>query len=400
MHDRRTLIVTDEMEVGGSQRQIAHLLEGLAHSGWSPTLLYFRKPSFLVERLRARGIAVQMIEKRGRIDLRFFARLVALLRRGRFDVVHCFSFTAELWVSAALRVARVDTVMVASVRGLCLEYKPWQWRLKRLICRRAGAIIANSRAGALTTSELARVAPERIEVIRNGVEIPAAIDADERRATRVGLLGHDPAMLVLFVGRLVEVKNVPVLLRALALIPALARPRLVLAGDGPLRQPLREQAQRLGVASHVHFLGERRDTHLLMQCADVLVLPSREEGLSNVILEAMSAGCPVIASAVGGSPELVEHPRSGLLFPSDDASALAAALVRVGADPELRLRLAAAAGYRARCEFSLETMVRRTIASYERCLEQGAPRSSDADEDGVAPPHPQPDPTLRAGLHR
>ena len=400
MSDRRVLVVTDEMEIGGSQRQIAHLLEGLAVSGWSPTLLYFRKPSFLVERLRARGIPVQRIDKRGRLDLRFFVQLVRFLRRGDFDLVHCFSFTAELWVAAALKLVR-GPVLVASVRGLCLEYKSWQWRLKQAICARAATTIANSRAGALATSEQARVPPERIEVIRNGVETPPAIDADERRATRVGLLGHDPAVLALFVGRLVECKNVPVLLRALALVPVVTRPHLALAGDGPLRSSLRDQAQRLGVAAHVHFLGERRDTQLLMQCADVVVLPSREEGLSNVVLEAMAAGCPVVASAVGGTPELVEHPRSGLLFPSDDASALAAALVRVASDEELRRRLAAAASARARTEFSIDTMVRRTIASYDRCLERqahDAPRPPrDAADDAA---RANAESSLRAGIQR
>src|SRR5687768_3313203 len=354
MLDRRVLIVTDEMEVGGSQRQIAHLLEGLSGAGWTPTLLFFRKTSFLVERLRARGIEVAQIGKRGRVDLRFFVQLVRFLRRGQFDVVHCFSFTAELWVAAALRFVAEPPVFIASVRGLCLEYKPWQWSLKRFICKSATTVIANSRAGALATSEHARLMPERIEVIRNGVEPPATIDADERRALRIGLLGHDPAALALFVGRLVDVKNVPVLLRALALVPALSRPHLLLAGDGPLRIELRGHAQQLGIAAHVHFLGERADTALLMQCADVLVLPSREEGLSNVILEAMAAGCPVIASDVGGNPELVEHARSGFLFPADDASALAAALVRVASDPDLRLRLATAAACRARSEFALE----------------------------------------------
>ena len=396
MHERRVLIVTDEMEIGGSQRQIAHLAEGLAASGWSPTLLYFRNDSFLVDRLRARGIRVVCIDKRGRYDPTFFLKLVRFVRAGRFELVHCFSLTAETWLLAA-RTFTPRFALVASVRGLCREYRPWQWRLKRWICRHASAIVANSRAGALATAEIARVAPERIEVIRNGVEIPPAIDADERRATRVGLLGHDPPTLALFVGRLVALKNVPVLLRALSLVPAITRPHLVLAGEGPLLGELRATAQRLGVAAHVHFLGARDDTASLMQCADVLVLPSREEGLSNVILEAMAAGCPVVASAVGGNPELVEHSRTGLLFPSDDATALAAALVRVACDPDLRLRFATSAGFRARSEFSIETMVRRTIACYERCLER-VPQHGAALDDGAVADDSEARP--RAGAHR
>jgi glycosyltransferase involved in cell wall biosynthesis len=117
-----------------------------------------------------------------------------------------------------------------------------------------------------------------------------------------------------------------------------------------------------------------------------------------VILEAMAAGCPVVASAVGGNPELVEHSRTGLLFPSDDATALAAALVRVACDPDLRLRFATSAGFRARSEFSIETMVRRTVACYERCLERAAPQHGLVLDEGSARDDREARP--RAGAHR
>ncbi len=364
----RILVVTDEMEVGGSQRQIVHLLLGLAGQDRAPELLYFRKPSFLVDQVRAAGVKVHRIEKRGRLDLRFFRALIARLREGRYDVVHCFSITAEIWVWLALRFAP-GARLVSSVRGLCLGYSPLLWRLKAAVSRASSAIIANSRAGADETAQRAGVARGRIDVVPNGVTLtPVAAEVD-RALARAAWLQGARRLLLLFVGRLVVEKNVEVLIRALARLPAELRPITLIAGDGPLRGALESASRSADLEDTVRFLGERDDVSQLMQAADLFVLPSREEGLSNVILEAMGAGLPVIASAVGGNPELVDDGRSGLLFANDDDAALAGALARALRDEGLRQRLGREARARAERDYSTTAMVARTVAIYDRCLE-------------------------------
>jgi glycosyltransferase involved in cell wall biosynthesis len=373
---RRVLVVSDEMEVGGSQRQIAHLLAGLDRARWQAELLYFRNRSFLVDRLAESGIRVHELPKRGRIDPRFVLRLAALLRRGRYDIVHCYSLTAELWVRALLPMSP-RCAFIASVRGLCLHYTRRQWRFKRWIVRRADAVIANARAGARATAEHTGLPLGRISLVPNGVEMPAPIAPDRRVRAREAL-GVPPGRCCgLFVGRFVAVKNILLLLDALARVAPAQRPFLLLAGDGPLDAELRARATQLGLDADVRFLGERDDAPALMQCADFLVLSSREEGLSNVVLEAMAAGCTPLVSAVGGNPELVEHERNGLLFPSDDAAALAVALERVAGDDALRARLAAAAHDDAAHGYAVDEMVRRTEAVYARVL--GPPRRAGGD---------------------
>jgi glycosyltransferase involved in cell wall biosynthesis len=365
---RRLLVVTDEMEVGGSQRQIAHLLAGLDPRRWQAELLYFRTPSFLVDELEARGVRTRHLPKHGRIDLRFLGRLHALLSQGRYDVVHAYSLTAELWVRALLPLLP-PMAFVASVRGLCLGYPWWQWRLKRSIARRADAIVANSRAGARMTAQRARVPLQRIDVIPNGVEIPVPIELAARAHARAQLAIPEGRVFGLFVGRLVPEKNLPLLLDAMAQVPAAHRPLLLLAGDGPLRTALAERIGALELGADVRLLGERRDAQGLMQLADFLVLPSREEGLSNVLLEAMAAGCAALTSDAGGNPELVEHEASGLLFPSGDAPALARALQRLCDDETLRTRLGAQARVHAQAAHSIATLVTTTEALYLRTLE-------------------------------
>ena len=129
-----------------------------------------------------------------------------------------------------------------------------------------------------------------------------------------------------------------------------------------------------GLDDDVRFLGERSDAVDLMKSADFLVLPSAHEGMSNVLMEAMSAGCPIIASDVGGNPELVEDGITGLIFPADDAAVLAAHLRRMSGEPELRARLSASALERVRSRYSIENLVAATEAVYQRCISAPASR--------------------------
>jgi len=170
--------------------------------------------------------------------------------------------------------------------------------------------------------------------------MPPPADATAKRAARDALgIGQD-AVLLGCVGRLVGLKNHRLLLGQVAPlardIPAL---ELVLIGDGPLGDELRAHAQALGIAGRVHFAGTRDDVDRLLPALDAFVLPSRTEGLSIALLEACAAGLPVVASAVGGNPEIIEDGRTGLLFPDDDGDALLATLRTLLADAPLRDRL-------------------------------------------------------------
>jgi glycosyltransferase involved in cell wall biosynthesis len=176
-------------------------------------------------------------------------------------------------------------------------------------------------------------------------------------------LGLDSEDLVIgTVGRLVAVKNQAMLLEALALVRAQGvRFKAVLAGEGPLLDDLQAQAARLGLSDRVLLAGNRRDVPDMLAAYDVFVLSSLSEGLSNVILEAMAAGLPVVATDVGGAGELVQPDRTGILVSSNDAEAMAAALLKLVRSPETRLAMGGAA--RASAEhFSLDAMIRQ----YER----------------------------------
>lgn len=370
MPARKLLVVSDEMEVGGSQRQIAYLLGGLDRARWQPELLFFRNPSHLVDELRRQGITVHHLPKRGRFDLRFVLGYASLLRRNRYDLVHAFSMTAELWTLIARQLAwpAPKSRLVSSVRGLYLTEPDWFWRIKRRIFKGSAAIIANAKAGAAAAASRSGVARERFDVIPNGILPIEPLAESQRQTLRESLAISAGRTLGLFVGRLVMQKNVPCLLRALARMPAADRPYMVLAGDGPLRAEIESARLQLGLQDDVRLLGERTDARQLMGAADFLVLPSAYEGMSNVVMEAMASGCPVLASDVGGNPELVEDETTGLLFHSDDDQALALQLSRLSSDPALRTRLTAQALQRMHTLYSVDSLVRSTVAVYDRCL--------------------------------
>jgi glycosyltransferase involved in cell wall biosynthesis len=373
MQPERLLIVSDEMEVGGSQRQITHLLCNLDRAKWQPELLYFRRPSFLLDKIKAAGVPVHCIPKKRAIDIGFLHRLIGLLRAGRYDLIHCFSVTAELWVSIAHAFVRKPALIV-SMRDMGHGLSPRQWTIKRALCRNADAIIANSqRAADRLEAELD--GKRHVEMVPNGVVAPASLSPERRAEVRAALpIPRRDAIVVLFVGRLAAQKNIPLLFEALTRFDPPQRPVLLLAGSGPLGDELKAKAASLGLGADAVFLGDRSDIGDVMQAADLVVLPSHDEGMSNVVLEAMAAGCAVLASDVGGNPEVIVDGQSGLLFAAGNLNALAERLATLVADEAKRADIGCKARERIADNYSIPALIERTSAIYRRVLDTRAMR--------------------------
>ena len=212
---------------------------------------------------------------------------------------------------------------------------------------------------ATTASHARCIPPDRLITIRNGVDVDrfAPLEQPTRDSVRRGFRGGPNVLHAVHIGRLEPGKRVDAAIRAL---PALTSEIVLhLIGDGPERFNLESLARTIGVADRVVFHGVRRDVPSILPAMDVLVMPSESEGLPLVILEAMACGVTVIASRVGGIPEIVHDGRTGLLIPPGDAQALAVALARLHDDPALRGQLALGGRALALAEHRIEDVAQR-----------------------------------------
>jgi sugar transferase (PEP-CTERM/EpsH1 system associated) len=218
-----------------------------------------------------------------------------------------------------------------------------------------------------------RADPARIRQLYSGVDTEKFSPDQNRSPHSVAGRGQKPGqdtVTIGTIGRLDPVKNQISLLRAIASFrPRFPNLRLVIVGDGPLRSWLEDEASSLGVADVVTFTGARNDTPDLLRGFDVFVLPSVNEGISNTILEAMASGLPVVASAVGGNPELVAEGVTGSLYDAGDPGALEQALLPYLTDAVLRETHGAAGRVRVVQNFSLDSMVTRYVALYDELLQ-------------------------------
>jgi glycosyltransferase involved in cell wall biosynthesis len=247
--------------------------------------------------------------------------------------------------------------VISSVQNANDHYPWWQRLVARRIATWADVIISCSASVREISIRVEGLPPNRVVVIPNGLDWTAYTKplACEALAALFGIpLG---AVMLGNVGRLTYQKGQDVLLQALA---ATGRPNLhlIIAGMGECETALREQAQRLGITGRVHFVGHRRDLPQLLGALDLYVHASRFEGMPIAVLEAMAAGCPIVATAVNGICEIIEDGLQGWLVPTEDPAALATTIRRALDDPAEGRRRGDRARERVREQFSEEAMVR------------------------------------------
>ena len=366
----------DSLETGGLERVVVDLAIAQRDHGHRVVVFSLTGTTGLGPELHAAGIDVIAGDKRRGIDLRLVARLRAAIAGLRADIVHSHNFVPNYQAALAL-VPRPRAALVNTCHNMGSRLvQPRLRLLYRLSLARTACVagVGQQVADNLVAQGLARA--ERVSAVRNGVPLPPAADAAGRAEARTRLGLPADALVVGCVGRLVALKNHRLLLDQ---VPTLARafPRLhvLLLGDGPERAALERQAQALGIAGRIHFAGSRSDVQRLLPAMDVFALPSLTEGLSIALLEACAAGLAVLASDVGGNPEIVRDAATGLLFPTNDGDALRAGLSRLLDDAPLRRALGLAARDWVVANASIDAMRRRYDALYAAAL---APRRASA----------------------
>jgi glycosyltransferase involved in cell wall biosynthesis len=370
---RRVLHIITSFGVGGAQVQLAELL------GRTP------KDEFDVEVLvlgRQDGdFSRQWL---ARTDIRFHyssgwprrslavLEIARLCRTRRYDLVHTWLFMANVIGAAGARLGNTPRI-IGSVRNLSLWKRTWyaQWWFRladALATRIADQVTVNATPLVADHASWTWTRPERMMVVPNGLDpnrvIPLGPGAARWLRDEIGVAPH--TSIVGTVGRLAIEKDQATFLRAVAQARH-ARPDLhaVVVGDGALRQDLERLARELGLDGYVHFLGERTDSRRIIAGLDVFVLTSRIEGFPNVLLEAAFLGVPSIATAVGGSGDVLDP--EDLVEPGDAGHVCRALLDRL-AQPDAAQFHAAAIRRRAREQFTAERSTARWLALYDRLL--------------------------------
>lgn len=365
------IFLTTGLAYGGAETQLVRLATRLKARGWEVKVVSMLPPQAYVEELEGARIPVETLGmRRGVPDPRALLRLVRILRREQPQVLTSFMYHANVLGRLAGRLAEVP-VVVSSIRNENFG-GPWRDKVMRLTDSMADVTTINSCLAAEAVVRRGVVPPGRLRVIPNGLEVERyRKNSEARRQARQQLGLEDSDFLWLAVGRLEIQKDYPTLLRAFVRVSSVSPlAQLRIAGQGPLREDLQVLVSNLGIAERVRFLGVRADIPDLLSAADAFVLSSAWEGLPNVVMEALAAGKPVVATRVGGVPELVEEGKSGFLVPPKDPEALARAMLRLmDLSLEERLRMGERGRRHIEENYSLERVVDQWEALYKELLE-------------------------------
>ncbi|HVM96209.1 MAG TPA: glycosyltransferase [Candidatus Acidoferrales bacterium] len=371
----RLLFVITSSDFGGTETTLRELVLRLDPNQFKSAVCSLRPSGRIARDIAARGVrlfSLRMAERPRLAELlQGIVRLARWIDRHDVDLVQSFLYRANTLAPLAARLSRRRPLVVAGQRSLyplggrrAAVAARWTWGF-------ADRVIAVSNA---VRDELIRtdgLPLGRIDVVENGVDTryfhPPRGDSVARE--RFGI--PRDAVVVSGVGRLSPEKGFDRLVEALSIARARGLPlHLLLAGDGPHRPQLEDQVRALGLAADVTFLGMLRDLLPLYAATDILALPSLEEGLPNALLEAMSSEIAVVASRVGGVPEVVEDGVNGLLVTPGDSAGLAEAVIRLAADPTLRHRLGNQARTCTSQRFDIGSMVERHACIYRNLLTQ------------------------------
>ena len=361
----------------GAEQQILQLTRELRRLGCQAEILILhrRPPNLsrdhrLVVEANAQGIPAYELNDPTRLSVHNSWKVVNVLQQGRFDLLHTHDYKADVLGALIARLAGIPSV--ATVHGLTDAYfwvKVYQ-QFDLLALRFHSRVIAVS--SALRDDLIAQgLSPAKVIMVHNAIDLTAFAANVDPTKTRSDLHIVNGFPIVTMVGRLSPEKGHHVLLQCAPLvlrrIPVV---HFLIIGQGKLEGPLKHMASLWGLADSVSFLGHRDDVPSLIKLSDVVVLPSLREGLPITLLEALALERPVVASAVGGVPEVIRDGETGYLVPSADPERLATAIINVLTDRQKAARMAQRGRQYVQRRFVPEKMACETLQVYQCVLDE------------------------------
>ncbi|MEI6125894.1 MAG: glycosyltransferase family 4 protein [Pseudomonadota bacterium] len=363
------LYLITSTNAGGSEKALFELISRIDRTTCRVYVCSLKKPGLFAQRIagHADGFYTLDLPETGgmRAVVNFLPALIQLfklLKKLRPHILHCFLFRANILGRLAGRLAGVPLI-ISSLRVL-EAHKKYKHLIDRLTSSMVNKYIAVSEAVRLFTIRQVHLSPDKIVTIYNGIALEPAVQDKPCSFTADKNLTS-----ILLAGRFEQQKGHAVLIHALThLLPRAQNIKAYFFGEGPDEACIKDMVKREGISDAVVFMGVVEDILPYMQQMDIVVLPSLWEGLPNVLLEAMAAGRPVVASRIDGVAEVVIDGRTGLLFEPGNAEALAEALRSLIRNKELAEAMGRAGRERVKIKFSLEKNLQETMALYQTML--------------------------------
>ncbi len=365
---QKILQIIPTLDRAGAEKQMCLLAQGLPRERFDVHVCVLTRSGPLAAELQRAGISTHLIGKRWKLDPMAFARLKKHIATVRPDLIHTWLFAADSYGRAAGKAAGVKH-FVCGLR--CVD--PWksgyELMIDRRLAHRTDRIVANS-PGVRDFYISKGLPADKMTVITNA----AVASQPSPQITRRQLLDElglaDDARLIGIVGRFWPQKRIKDAIWATDLLKVIRDDvHLLVIGDGPQRERLLKYRDQVEITDKVHFLGERSDVGALLPHLDVLWSTSGYEGQSNAIMEAMSAGVPVVGTDIAGTRDLIVEDETGYLVPVGDRAALARAAQRVIDNPQLGERLGQASRQRMATQFSVEKMIESYATLYDEVLD-------------------------------
>ena len=366
----RVAIIIDTLKVGGAQKLVADFALAAAAHNIEPTIICLHREihPIIVDSMKAAGVRVMEFPSPSLIDMKRLIRLIGFLRAEKFDLVHTHLSYANILGCLAgyltglpVITSMHNTHFDSRKRSACIV------RVEALVVRFFAHRIIAVGYGVADAFQT-RLGSRRVDVIPNGIPAPYPITLEARQKLRREISGNENRLLLIAVGRFVQAKGYRDMIEAFALLHQ-RDPRvfLAIAGSGRLFEEVKGQISDMHLDDSICCLGTRSDIPQLLAASDIFVSSSHWEGLPVALLEAMMAGLPIVATAVGDIPKVVT-PEAGIIVPPRQPDCLAEAIYDLVSTPEKARAMGNAARARALQEYSLDTWMKRQAVVYRETL--------------------------------
>ena len=370
MRTIKVLHLITELSIGGAQSALFRLLENFGDASFEHSVAcFFNAEGATANQIRALNIPVFDLRMNNKFRVDALGRLFGLLRQKKPDLLHAWMFHANLAGRILGHLAGIP-IIISSERTMGQESRLRYW-LNRHSISLVDQVVCVSESVADFAVHQIGLPSDKISVIPNGVDPAQYRNLPSKQQARKSLNLPIDGVIIAAIGRPRPVKGYQYLLKAfMQASESFPQTQLLLVGNGPDRPGLVDQAQSLGVRSRVIFYDDTINIPQILASLDMLALPSLFEGMPNIALEAMAAALPVLATAVGGTPEVVIDGETGLLVPPGDAEALTSAITRLLKNPQLREEMGQAGRKRVESEFSINNTVREVKRLYVNLVTQ------------------------------